>query len=1146
MVPSFVHLNIHTEYSISDGLIRIPALMDRLVELNMPAAAVTDAGNLFATVKFYQSAIAAGVKPIIGAELNVAQDADLSQRTRLLVLCQDGAGYRNLTRLVTRSFTQAQYQGIPHVHFDWLREHGRGLLVLAGPESDVGQALNGGRNGQAEELLQAWRDAFPGRLYLELRRLGRPGEDTYIDQATALAAKLSVPVVASNAARFLHREDFEAHEARVCINQGRTLSDTRRPREYTEQQFLRSSEEMTALFEDLPEALENSVHIAARCNLALSLGEASLPEFPVPAGETLDSYLRRLAAAGLEQRLRSGLAPGTEPDVYKQRLNGEIEVIINMGFAGYFLIVADFIRWAKHHDIPVGPGRGSGAGSLVAYVLGITDLDPIRYELLFERFLNPERVSLPDFDVDFCMERRDEVIDYVSERYGRERVSQIITYGSMAAKAVVRDVGRVLGFPYGFVDQIAKLIPFDLKMTLARALEEEPRLKERFDQEEDVRAMIELAQKLEGLVRNPGRHAGGVVIAPSNLTDFTALYCEQGSTSTVTQFDMGDVEAVGLVKFDFLGLKTLTIIHRAVQEANRINPDQPAIDITAIPLDDPPTYALIASAETTAVFQLESRGMRDLIKRLKPDSFADLIALVALFRPGPLQSGMVDDYIERKHGRARVQYPHPDLETILKPTYGVILYQEQVMQIAQRLAAYTLGAADLLRRAMGKKKPEEMAQQREVFVTGAKDNGIDERVASGIFDLMEKFAGYGFNKSHSAAYALVAYQTAWLKAHRPAAFLAAVLSADMDDTDKVAHQVRESRRMQITVEAPDINRSAYRFTVADESGKAIRYGLGAIKGVGAGAIEAIVNEREQGGAYRDLYDLCARADSRKVNRRVLEALIKAGALDCTGVHRAALLAGLDHVLAWAEQHARNRSSGQEDLFGLAPKHHDQPDLERVDWQQTPVWNDHDRLNAEKETLGLYLTGHPMARYQEELTKLTSASLDSLSPGRTRIAGLVTALRIANSRRGRIAILELEDQSGHVEVVMYSAVLDQYGDKIAKDRILVIEGTCALDDFSGALNVSADVVLDIEQARETFAKQLVLEIRAAQNGNGLVSELQRLLGPHCPGTCPVALDYHHDEALARIALGESWRVHLCDDLLDSLRQKLGGTQVRVEY
>jgi DNA polymerase-3 subunit alpha len=1146
MTPSFVHLNIHTEYSISDGLIRMPALMDRLVELNMPAAAVTDAGNLFATVKFYQSAIAAGVKPIIGAELNVAQDVDLAQRTRLVALCQDGVGYRNLTRLITRSFTQAQYQGIPHVHFDWLREHGRGLLVLAGPESDIGQAIHAGRREQAKELLEAWRGAFPSRIYLEVRRLGRPGEDAYIDRAAALAARCGVPLVASNAARFLHREDFEAHEARVCIYQGRALSDSRRPRDYSEEQYLRSAEEMAALFNDLPEALENSVHIAQRCNLALSLGEASLPEFPVPAGESLDSYLRRQADAGLEQRLRSGLAPGADAGVYHKRLRGEIEVIISMGFAGYFLIVADFIRWAKQQDIPVGPGRGSGAGSLVAYALGITDLDPIRYELLFERFLNPERVSLPDFDVDFCMERRDEVIDYVAERYGRERVSQIITYGSMAAKAVVRDVGRVLGFPYGFVDQIAKLIPFDLKMTLARALDEEPRLKERYKSEEDVRAMIELAQKLEGLVRNPGRHAGGVVIAPSALTDFTALYCEQGSTATVTQFDMGDVEAVGLVKFDFLGLKTLTIIHHAVAEANRISPDDPAIDISAIPLGDAPTYELIASAETTAVFQLESRGMRDLIKRLKPDCFADLIALVALFRPGPLQSGMVDDYIERKHGRARLQYPHPDLEAILKPTNGVILYQEQVMQIAQVLAGYTLGSADLLRRAMGKKKPEEMAQQREVFVTGARENAIDERVASSIFDLMEKFAGYGFNKSHSAAYALVAYQTAWLKAHRPAAFLAAVLSADMDDTDKVAQLVRESRRMEIAVAPPDINRSAYRFTVADQSGTSIQYGLGAIKGMGASAIEAIVTEREQGGPYRDIYDLAGRVDSRKVNRRVLDALIKAGALDSTGVHRAALLAGLDQVLAWAEQHAKNRSSGQEDLFGLAPESPHKPESERVVWQQIPAWNDWERLNAEKEILGLYLSGHPMARYQDELANLTSGSLGSLSPGRTRIAGLVTALRIANSRRGRIAILELEDQSGHVDVVVYSEVLDQYGDTIAKDRILVIEGTCAMDDFSGALNVAADVVLDFEEARETFAKQLVLEVSAAQNGNGLVKELQTLLGPHCPGNCPVTLDYHHDEALARIALGGSWRVHLCDDLLDTLRQKLGNNHVRIEY
>ncbi|MGH8119005.1 MAG: DNA polymerase III subunit alpha, partial [Gammaproteobacteria bacterium] len=785
---SFVHLNVHTEYSLVDGLLRVDDLVDAVAASGMPAVAVTEQDNLFSAVKFYRAAESAGIKPVIGVQVRLLDDKTGNAAGRLILLCQDLEGYHNVTHLITRSYIEGQVQGHPHVRKKWLAECAGGLIALSGAvHGDVGQAILAGNEAEVGRLLEHWRTVFPDRYYLEVQRTQRPQEENYIEAAVSLAARHDLPVVATNDVRFPAAEDYEAHEARVCIQQGYTLDDPRRPRQYSQSQYLRGPEEMAALFADLPEALANTLAIARRCNLELRFGENHLPHFPVPENYRQDDWLIEQAQQGLAVRFQSGLIDAGREEMYRERLQTELEVITGMGFSGYFLIVADFIRWAKEQRIPVGPGRGSGAGSLVAYALEITELDPIHYDLLFERFLNPERVSLPDFDIDFCMERRDEVIEYVAQRYGRNHVAQIITHGTMAARAVVRDVGRVLGYSYGFVDQIAKLIPFDLNMTLERALEEEETLRQRYEREETVNTLITLAKKLEGLTRNAGRHAGGIVIAPEPLVHYMPLYCEQGSNSPVTQFDMLDVEAVGLVKFDFLGLRTLTIIDQSIRDINalRAAEDQPPVAIAAIPLGDYATYELIRRTDTTAIFQLESDGMKKLIKRLQPDNFNDLIALVALFRPGPLQSGMVDDYIERKHGRARVYYLHPRLEHVLRPTYGVILYQEQVMQIAQVLAGYTLGAADLLRRAMGKKKPEEMAEQRAIFTKGAVANGVDVHVATGIFDLMEKFAGYGFNKSHSAAYALVAYQTAWLKTHYPAAFMAAVLSSDMDNTDKV-------------------------------------------------------------------------------------------------------------------------------------------------------------------------------------------------------------------------------------------------------------------------------------------------------------------------------------------------------------------------
>jgi len=1157
----FVHLRLHTEYSLVDGIVRVPELMAAVSSAGMPAVALTDQSNLFAMVKFYKEALAAGVKPLIGVDAWIREVGERAPPSRAVFLCQNLAGYRHLTQLVTRSFLEGQHRGAPMLERSWLQSDVlQGLIVLSGgAEGDIGQAMARGRDDEAARCLTRWQELCGDRFYLEVQRTGRAGEDAYADAVIDLSLERGVAALATNDVRFLTRAEFEAHEARVCIHDGALLADPSRVRRYSEEQYLKSPAEMAELFKDAPELLDNTVEVAKRCSLEIRLGASMLPAYPVPAGSSTEDFLREEAARGLRARFMASRSAtlvasrGAEPEApaaaeaarsgYEARLDLELGVICSMGFAGYFLIVADFIRWARDNGVPVGPGRGSGAGSLVAYVLGITDLDPIEHDLLFERFLNPERVSMPDFDVDFCMEGRDRVIEYVANKYGRERVSQIITYGTLAAKAVVRDVGRVLGHNYGYVDKIAKLIPFEIGITLDKALEQEEELRRLYEGDSEVRELIDLARILEGLARNAGTHAGGVVIAPSVLTDFTPLYCEEGSTTPVTQFDKDDVEAAGLVKFDFLGLRTLTIIDWAVRDINakRSSMGEPPLVMSALPMDDSATYQLLKSCRTTAVFQLESRGMKDLIRRLQPDRFGDIVALVALFRPGPLQSGMVDDFIARKHDTtgATIDYLHPDLKPVLEATYGVILYQEQVMQIAQILAGYTLGGADLLRRAMGKKKAEEMAKQRSVFVSGAVARGVRDAQATHIFDLMEKFAGYGFNKSHSAAYALLSYQTAWLKAHYPAAFMAAVLSSDMDKTDKVVTLIDECASMGLAVQPPDVNESVYAFHVS--GAMSIRFGLGAIKGVGASAVEAIIEERTANGPYTSLPDLCRRIDLQRVNRRVFDALIRSGSLDRIGPNRATLTAELDRAMHLGEQNSRAMSVGQVDLFGLSAA----PDSVVTDWSEAQ------RLAGERETLGLFLSGHPITPYEPDLKLLGCARLADVVSGpkpaaaadgtrswsagkAVTVAGLVLEIR----RRPNRVTLILDDRSARLEVSLYEEIFQQHRDIIVKDAILIVDGTLRFDDFIEGWRLQAKSLMDIDRARERFARRLWLRWPEEFDGPQGLNRFEQMLRPYLRGPCGVSVAVNRSDYLGRLNLADTWSVRASRELLDKLTALVG--------
>jgi len=1151
MSKGFVHLRLHSEFSVVDGLVRIDDAVAAAVADGQGALALTDSANLFGAVRFYSAARKKGVKPIVGCDAWITNAAERDAPYRLLLLAADRGGYRNLCELLTRAWLENQHRGRAEMRMHWFAEgFGEGLIALSGGmQGEIGAHLAAGNSAGARSAAARLAELFPDRFYIELQRAGRPGDAGYVQHAAALAAEMRLPVVATHPVQFLKREEFRAHEARVCIAEGYTIGDPRRPRPFTEEQYLKTRAEMAELFADVPSALENSVEIAKRCNLQLTLGKPRLPEYPTPAGVTLDQHCADLAAQGLARRLEALYPDALQRDAaaarYRARLELELATIAKMGFSGYFLIVADFINWAKQNGVPVGPGRGSGAGSLVAYSLGITDLDPLHYDLLFERFLNPERVSMPDFDIDFCQDNRDRVIDYVKRKYGAHSVCQIATFGTLGAKAVVRDVGRVLDLPYTKCDQLSKLIPHNPAdpWTLDRALEHEPAFAEAVREDEEYQRIIELARPLEGLTRNVGMHAGGVLIAPGRLTDFCPLYCAPGAQdAAVSQYDKDDVEAIGLVKFDFLGLTTLTILEYALEYVKKLDPSS-TLTLDSIPLDDPATYEIFRSANTAAVFQFESRGMRDLLKRAKPDKLGDLIALNALFRPGPME--LIPDYVERKHGRQRVDYLDPRLKEMLDETCGIMVYQEQVMRIAQIIGGYSLGGADLLRRAMGKKKPEEMAKHRSIFVDGAVKNGVSGNSAAELFDLMEKFAGYGFNKSHSAAYAVVAFQTAYFKRHFPAAFYAANLSAVMDDTDKVKELVEDAKANGIKVLAPDVNAGNYRFEPVDV--KSVRYGLGGIKGTGAGAIEAIIAARTAEGPFRDLFDLCGRVDKHVVNRRVVEALVRAGALDSLNgaqADRATLLASVGRAIDSAEQALAH--AGQVSLFGEPA----QSDTPGIDYVPAKPWTERERLANEKLALGFYFSGHLFTEFAAEARKLAPTRLaDARQGGRetVRLAGIIVSSRSQNTRRGRMGVIVLDDDTAQLELMVFSELYDRKRALLKEDTLVFVTGKVRFDEFNQRHSISADDVMDLAEARARAEARLRIELDSAIDVAALKGALEpyRIVGEpgrapsngvvngNGPG-CRVVVGYRNRDGIADVALPEAWRVRPDEALLAELK------------
>ena len=1128
----FIHLDVNTQYSLGQSVVRIDNLVDLCDQYNMPAVGVTDHNNLFSAYKVYKETQKRGIKLIIGSIVSIETNHQ-SDLKKLIFLCKSEEGYKNLCHLITKSYIEGFKNDQPSINIDWLNGFSEGLIVISAYNDDF----------EFSHDLEQLSNLFGENFFLGIQRLGLSGEEEEINRIVSLSTKYDVPLVALNNPKFLSENDFISLEARACIDQGRVLEDQNRQRDYTDQQYFKTQKEMKMLFKDLPEAVNNSVEIAKKCNFGFENTDHALPAFATPGNYSIDEYLTQQGLEGLTELAHKD---GFNQSIYEARLNEELEIIKRTGFAGYFLIVADFVKWSREQNIPVGPGRGSGPGSLVAYCLGITDIDPIEHDLIFERFLNPERISMPDFDIDFCVNGRDEVIDYVSSKYGRNMVSQIITYGTLSAKAVIRDVGRILGFPYPVVDQIAKLVPFEIGITINDALKKSSELAERYEEDEDVEAIINLSLKLEGLVRNAGTHAGGVVIAPSELSNFMPLYKLDDEVGTVTQFDKDDAESIGLIKFDFLGLKTLTVIQKSVDIINAYNDRKTKgkfkkLNIKDISLEDKDTYNLLSSARTVGVFQLESTGMRDLIKRMQPTRFDDVVALVALFRPGPLQSGMVDDYIERKKGGKTkiIDYLHPTLETILKPTYGVIVYQEQVMQIAQKLANYTQGSADILRKAMGKKIPEEMAKQKDIFIKGALENNVKEPTAKRIFDLIEKFAGYGFNKSHSVSYAMIAYQTAWLKTHYRTEFFAASMTADLDNTDKLIVFKEDCESFEIVIKGPCVNHSRYEFFV--ESEKQIRYALGAIKGLGESISKAISKERNENGNYQSIFDFCSRLSSEKISKRTIEALITSGAFDCFGETRATLFQSIEMALNYSNRLSLEKETGQSNLFYSDENIQESlPTLNR-----SKEWVLSQLLKNEFTSLGFYFSGHPFDAYREDCKHLTKSNLatlkkmmDSQKNGNgysdketmIQVAGLITNLK----RRGNNYTFKIDDGSAILEGIIFGERRDNFRDLLNNNSLLFLKGRLRFDSFADLWQFVVEDAVTIDSIINKKAKTLLIKCDSKFDPQ----RLQKILQVHTPGSCKIQLNYETDINSTKLKLGEEWTVSPTKELRADLTAELG--------
>ena len=1147
---SFVHLHLHSEYSLSDGIIRVEELISRSLDLGYPAVAITDNCNLFGLIKFYKMAREKGIKPIVGSEIRIIKDNN-SSPAPLVLLVRNKEGYTNLTELVSKAYLEGQERGEPLIELSWLNDNSDGLIALSGGlNGHIGQALIAGNFDLASSRIDFFTNLFKENFFLEIQRLGKENEKEYNDSLIKIATEKQVPIVATNDVRFLSPidsdqspSDYEAHEARVCIQRGEVIGDSRRAKEYCENQYLRSSEEMLSIFSDIPEALVNTINITKRCNLELQLNEFYLPDFKVPEKKSAEEFLKSLSKKGLRNKIdlikSSSNAYEIDESLYLNRLEYELDMICKLGFSGYFLIVADFVNWAKKNEIPVGPGRGSGAGSLTAFALGITSIDPLQYDLLFERFLNPERVSNPDFDIDFCMEGRDRVLEYVTKKYGKNSVAQISTRGTMAARAVLRDVVRVLGKPYGFGDRLAKAIPDVLGISLSEAYQENE-FKELIDSSDESREVFDMALKLEGLSRSVGTHAAGVVIAPTALTDFTPLIVDTEKGTVATQFDMGDIESAGLVKFDFLGLKTLTVIDQTIQRINnkKKNKDD-HIDIHDISLEDEKTFQLLQKGNTAGIFQLESRGMREYLKQLVPNSFEDIVTMNALYRPGAMKQ--VDSYIKKKHGNEAVTYGHEVLEKILKSTYGIIVYQEQVMQIAQELSGFTLGQADILRRAMGKKKKKEMEEQRSNFIEGAVKKGVKRNIATNLFELIGEFAGYAFNKSHSVGYALIAYQTAWLKAHYPSEFMASVLSCELDSTDRIQLFVDDCRSLGLSMKKPNINRSSYIFEDVDS--ETILYGLGAIKGIGESLVRNITETRMKE-PFKDLYDFCYRLGGTKLNKRILTVLIGSGAMDPLG-ERSQMFSDIEQVLRKVEQIKERSESHIQDLFEGT--------------KETPILNtlepiseeSFDPVASEWKALGFYLESHPIEKCKKEIKNMCGMFIADLETTNylQKVAGVLIHLNVRQGKQGRFAFATLDDSTSRIEISIWADVYEKYRSVLKKGQIIVVEGMVETDDYLSdehkkSFKMNSERIFSLNQARKEFLKHISIKIDPEfDNVKEIVEGIKQLSSGD---GSPVLISYKGSKASADLLLSDENSVLLNENSLRSLELLCGDQNIDLVY